>query len=123
MKSATLFRWIAVAFVTVAVVAQTSTSQKNESPNSGLKITGFNFEAKSSSRLELVPVQSAGSGTVPTAPANYGAEYRGEPTKNSSACDQRYGTRSGSDLVAAALDQVATAPRTVPRRAVEVAPI
>lgn len=83
MKSATLFSWIVIVFVTVAVVAQTSTSQNNQSPNFGLKITGFNFEAKSSSRLDVVPVQPSGSGTLPTAPANYGAEYSGAPTRNS----------------------------------------
>ncbi len=82
MKTLPRFRWIALMFVTFAIAAQTSSSQNNSLPASGLKITGFNFATKSASRLELTEVPN-NTAIRPTATANYGAEYRSEPTANS----------------------------------------
>lgn len=81
MKTAAWFRWIAIAWVTFAVTAQTSTSPNNPQSASGLKITEFSFQPKSSSRLELVAVNEPSPRTTYT-PA-YGAEYGAAPTNNS----------------------------------------
>ena len=83
MKPVAWIRCFALVLLAIAATAQTSPSQNTSASNaSGLKLTSFNFEPKSSSRLEVVPVQTNG-GTLPTTTANYGAEYGSAPTRNS----------------------------------------
>lgn len=84
MKTAIWYSCLVLASLTLVAIAQTPSSQNSsDAKASGLKITGFNFEPKSTSRLEVVPVQPAGSGMTPTATANMGAEYSSAPTRNS----------------------------------------
>lgn len=67
---------IAVALVTVAIAAPQTPVP------SGLKILGFSFTPKSTSRLEEVELPN-NPAVRPTDIANLGAEYRSEPTNNS----------------------------------------
>ena len=82
MKKVTWFSFVIIALVAFTAAAQTSASQNTSQPAAGLKITGFNFQPKSSSRLELVEVPTNPS-VRPTYTAALGAEYGREPTNNS----------------------------------------